>query len=84
MWCNKESTSCRIVKLIQSAHRILYMLIVWWVCINGFTQMDFFYKNQLVTENGSFVLPNGVIVLVDEDIAAYLNGTLVFITKNTM
>ena len=32
----------------------------------------------MVTANGSYILPNGVIVLVDEDIEAYLNGTLVF------
>ena len=29
--------------------------------------------------NGSFILPNGVIVLVNEDIEAYFNGTLEFI-----
>ena len=28
--------------------------------------------------NGSFILPNGVVVLVDEDIEAYMNGTLIF------
>ena len=32
--------------------------------------------------NGSFILPNGVVVLVDEDLDAYLNGTLVFINPN--
>ena len=32
--------------------------------------------------NGSFILPNGVVVLVDEDFDAYLNGTLVFIDPN--
>lgn len=30
------------------------------------------------TENGSYILPNGVIVLADEDIEAYMNGTLTF------
>ena len=30
------------------------------------------------TLNGSYILPNGVVVLVDEDIDAYLDGTLVF------
>lgn len=30
------------------------------------------------TENGSYILPNGVIVLVDEDIESYFNGTLEF------
>lgn len=26
--------------------------------------------------NGSYILPNGLVVLVDEDIEAYINGTL--------
>ena len=34
--------------------------------------------NTLRSQNGSYILPNGVIVLVDIDIEAYLNGTLVF------
>ena len=28
--------------------------------------------------NGSYVLPNGIIVFVDEDVEAYFAGTLVF------
>ena len=35
-----------------------------------------------VTIKGSFILPNGVIVLEDEDLDAYLNGTLVFYDKD--
>ena len=31
------------------------------------------------TENGSYVTPSGIIVLVDEDIEAYLNGELIFL-----
>lgn len=31
------------------------------------------------TENGSYILPSGIIVLVDEDIEAYMSGTLEFI-----
>ena len=31
------------------------------------------------TENGSYIMPNGIIVLMDEDIEAYLDGTLEFI-----
>ena len=29
--------------------------------------------------NGSYILPNGVVVLIEEDYDAYFNGTLVFI-----
>ena len=31
------------------------------------------------SENGSFILPDGIIVLADEDMEAYFNGTLEFI-----
>ena len=37
-----------------------------------------------VTLNGSYILPNGIIVLVDEDIEAYENGTLVFYDKDNL
>jgi len=37
-----------------------------------------------VTLNGSYILPNGIIVLVDSDIEAYLNGTLVFYDKDKL
>ena len=35
-----------------------------------------------VSVNGSYILPSGIIVLVDEDLDAYLNGTLVFYDKD--
>jgi hypothetical protein len=34
--------------------------------------------------NGSYILPNGIIVLVEEDVEAYLNGTLVFYDKDKL
>ena len=37
-----------------------------------------------VTLNGSYILPNGIIVLVDEDIEAYENGTLVWYDKDDL
>ncbi len=35
----------------------------------------------LYTENGSFILPNGIIVLVETDIESYINGTLEFYNR---
>lgn len=32
----------------------------------------------LVTNNGSYVLSNGIVILVDEDVESYLDGTLIF------
>ena len=34
--------------------------------------------------NGSYILPNGIVVLVEEDIEAYMNGTLVFYDKDDL
>ncbi len=44
----------------------------------------FYGKNDLLphTINGSLMLPNGIIVLADEDWHAYLEGKLVFITDD--
>ena len=38
---------------------------------------------QYVSANGSYILPNGIIVLVDEDVEAYLAGTLTFYLNGT-
>lgn len=35
------------------------------------------------TSNGSYILPNGVIVLVEDDIEAYMNGSLAFFSGET-
>ena len=40
--------------------------------------------NPKVSLNGSYILPDGNIVLVDEDVEAYLNGTLVFYDKDKL
>lgn len=36
----------------------------------------------MVSLNGSYIMPNGIIILVDEDIDAYLNGDLIFYDPN--
>ena len=35
------------------------------------------------TENGSYIMQNGIIVLADEDIEAYFNGSLVWMIANS-
>ncbi len=42
----------------------------------GFTNMSI--GDLPHTANGSYILPSGTIVLVDEDIEAYMNGQLIF------
>ena len=34
--------------------------------------------------NGSYLLPSGIAVLEDEDVEAYLNGTLQFYYENDL
>ena len=49
----------------------------------GFIQINALSPQvQYVTDNGSFILPNGVIVLMPEDVEAYLHNILVFYPKN--
>ena len=55
-------------------------------CLGCRVQLDLFEDfansimstNAQVSINGSYILPSGIVVLVDEDIQAYLEGTLVF------
>ena len=44
----------------------------------GFAETDPFNGTAKVSVNGSYLLPNGIAVIADEDVEAYLNGTLVF------
>lgn len=56
------------------------------ICLGCRAQLDLFedYANTImstitqVSINGSYVLPSGIVVLVDEDIQTYLDATLVF------
>ncbi len=59
-------------------------LICGGLAERGFIQLNALsVKVQYVTDNGSYILPNGVIVLVDKDIELYLNGTLEFHKKDS-
>ena len=42
------------------------------------------FRITKVSVNGSYILPSGIVVLVDEDVEAYLNGTLVFYDKDDL
>lgn len=56
------------------------------ICLGCRTQLDLSedYASVImstitqVSINGSYVLPSGIVVLVDEDVQAYLDGTLIF------
>ena len=35
-------------------------------------------NDLMITDNGSYIMPNGIYVIMEEDLEAFLNGTLVF------
>ena len=37
-----------------------------------------------ISSNGSYILSSGIIVLVDEDVEAYENNTLIFYNNNLL
>ena len=48
---------------------------------NGFVITSTNSNKIYLTNKGSYILSNGLIVLVDEDIDSYINGNLVFYKK---
>ena len=91
---NSHSAECECGAVTTEPHAISNSSFVsgqrFATCLlcRGSVEMGFIQFNanlssvNNVTINGSFILPNGIIVLKDEDIEEYLNGTLVFCNKN--
>lgn len=87
---NQHKATCGCGATTQQGHvvssnafsggkRYATCLICGGLAERGFVQLNASSaKVQYVTDNGSYILPNGVIVLVDEDIELYLNSTLEF------
>ena len=80
---------CSCGAYITEGHYIRESSIVdnrYALCLGCRAQLDLFEDfansimstNTQVSINGSYILPSGIVVLVDEDIQAYLDGTLVF------
>ena len=59
-------------------------------CLGCGRQLDLWGDNATIlptstikySANGSYILPNGIVVLVDEDVEAYLNGALIFYNRD--
>lgn len=56
-----------------------YLLDLNYDIVNGYNTTV-----HKMSVNGSYILQNGIIVLVDEDLSAYLNGTLEFFDENNL
>lgn len=78
--CGETYTQAHAVRTGESTSRYAnciqcgYLVDLTTDFVIGMMSVD----ELLYSENGSYILKNGVIVLVDEDIEAYLNGTLTF------
>ena len=82
---HKRTCSCGSYEL--EAHYVRYSDIVdgrYANCLGCFRRLDLNSNvagiirsgNTVITENGSYILPSGIIVLADADVEAYINGTL--------
>lgn len=84
--CGAETTKGHAVSsnAFSGGKRYATCLFCGGLAERGFVQLNALSAEvQYVTNNGSYILPNGVIVLVDEDIELYLNGTLEFHKKDS-
>ena len=77
--CGKTWTEPHVVSsdAYDSGNRLAPCLACG-VLVTAGTTLHPTMNGLLRTENGSFILPDGIIVLVDEDIEAYFAGTLEF------
>ncbi len=82
--CHHEETGAHVVKVNTVVNNVGRCLLCNGLVNfdNGFGQI--IHNVQKVSINGSYILSNGIIVLVDEDVEAYLNGTLVFYDKDKL
>ena len=90
---HKECCACGVVGTAVGVHVTKPSLIIGknaecivcgsaFIINNGFGEI--IHTIQKVSINGSYILPSGIIVLVDEDVEAYENGTLVFYDKESL
>lgn len=87
-----ESCSCGMVGTVTSAHTVMASQIVdnHANCLGCGYWLDFYFdiaqllsdQTTQVSVNGSYILPNGIVVLADEDVDAYFNGTLLFYDRD--
>ena len=82
----ESQPSPHIIKATDSLLRKAKCLMcgAWVNLDNTIVMVPGMLNVQKVSINGSYILPNGIIVLVDEDIEAYENGTLVFYDKDDL
>lgn len=79
-------TSPHVVKSAEAGNRLANCMLCGQLVLldNTIVQVPGLNSITQVTPNGSYILPNGIIVLVDSDIESYLNGTLVFYDKDDL
>lgn len=88
VWLNyvNHSVECSCGDVISAGHAVRSGTNICLLCggrVNiGFVEIQSLPDDTYITENGSYILPNGIIILVDMDIEEFLNGTLVFYKKS--
>lgn len=78
--CGAFITSPHVIRQSDGGNVTVSICLYCDAMISGPGVINGVYTDLPHTDNGSFILPNGIIVLAPEDEEAYLNGTLVFRT----
>ena len=79
--CDNEILGAHVTRISEVVNgRAPCIHCRWFINVGDFSGV--IHNLPKVSINGSYILPNGIIVLVDEDVEAYMNGTLVFYDKD--
>lgn len=80
--CGYESLSSHVIRSSDMGSSIKYCMYCGARINSGFGEIGGLSINSIkISYNGSYILPNGIIILVDEDIIEFENGTLIFYDK---
>ena len=71
-----------IEKHVVSASNINRCIVCKGLVSKGFVDIQSINNSQYITDNGSCILNNGIIVLVDKDVSTYFEKKLIFYKKD--
>ncbi len=92
---HKNTCSCGDTSGEAKEHYVLKAVLdknpIYATCLGCKAKLDFkkvfasaimgIRNAKFTTKNGSYILPNGIAILVDVDLQSYLDGTLLFNNK---
>lgn len=77
--CGRYTTGGHVINGVLPGNQHAICILCKGLAEIGFIEMGLseIMSNRIITANGSYILPSGIIVLSDADYQGYLNGTFV-------